>query len=76
MVEIPFNRPSLVGNEHLYIDEALASGKLSGNGVFARRCATWLERGIGGAKALIAPSCTAALEMGGILAGLAPGDEV
>jgi dTDP-4-amino-4,6-dideoxygalactose transaminase len=74
--EIPFNRPSLVGDEHRYIDEALASGKLSGNGAFARRCAQWLEHNVGSARALITPSCTAALEMTGVLAQLAPGDEV
>jgi dTDP-4-amino-4,6-dideoxygalactose transaminase len=73
---IPFNQPQLVGNEHAYIDEALASGKLSGNGVFAERCAAWLEARIGARRALITPSCTAALEMTGILAGLGAGDEV
>lgn len=76
MMKIPFNRPLLVGNEHRYIDEALASGKLSGNGEFARRCADWLERNVGSPKALITPSCTAALEMAGILVDLEPGDEV
>jgi dTDP-4-amino-4,6-dideoxygalactose transaminase len=75
-VEIPFNRPQLVGNEHAYIDEALASGKLSGNGRFARRCGDWLERELGGYRALITPSCTAALEMTGVLAELKPDDEV
>jgi dTDP-4-amino-4,6-dideoxygalactose transaminase len=73
---IPFNRPQIVGKEHDYIDEALAGGKLSGNGEFARRCAGWLERSTGARKALVTPSCTAALEMAGILAGLQPGDEV
>jgi dTDP-4-amino-4,6-dideoxygalactose transaminase len=75
-MEIPFNRPQLAGSEHLYIDEALASGKLSGNGRFASLCSTWLEQQVGVLKALITPSCTAALEMAGILARLAPGDEV
>jgi dTDP-4-amino-4,6-dideoxygalactose transaminase len=75
-LDIPFNRPSLAGNEHRYIDQALASGKLSGNGAFAARCAAWLESQIGSEKALITPSCTAALEMAGILASLSPGDEV
>lgn len=76
MADIPFNRPLLVGNEHDYIDEALASGKLSGNGKFARRCSEWLERRVNSHRALITPSCTAALEMSGILADLNPGDEV
>jgi dTDP-4-amino-4,6-dideoxygalactose transaminase len=76
MEAIPFNRPRLVGREHAYIDEALAGGKLSGNGVFAGRCADWLESAVGSHKVLITPSCTAALEMAAILAGLEPGDEV
>ena len=71
-----FQSPPLVGNEHGYIDEALASGKLSGNGEFALRCSEWLEQNVGSQRALITPSCTAALEMSGILAGLQPGDEV
>lgn len=74
--EIPFNRPRLVGNEHAYIDQALMSGKLSGNGPFARRCAEDLERRLDAERVLITPSCTAALEMAGILANLRPGDEV
>jgi dTDP-4-amino-4,6-dideoxygalactose transaminase len=74
--EIPFNRPRLVGTEHRYIDEAIATGKISGNGEFGARCAAWLCERIGSAAALITPSCTAALEMSGILAGLEPGDEV
>lgn len=76
MSMIPFNRPQLVGKEHDYIDEALASGKISGNGAFAQRCAGWLERRLEVRRALITPSCTAALEMTGILAGLKSGDEV
>lgn len=74
--EIPFNRPRLVGNEHAYIDQALMSGKLSGNGPFARRCAENLERRLDASRVLLTPSCTAALEMAGILANLGPGDEV
>ena len=76
VAKIPFNRPQLVGKEHEYIDEALASGRLSGNGEFAQRCAAWLERTIGVQRALITPSCTAALEMAGVLAELEPGDEI
>lgn len=52
------------------------SGKLSGNGPFTRRCAGDLERRLDAARVLITPSCTAALEMAGILANLGPGDEV
>jgi dTDP-4-amino-4,6-dideoxygalactose transaminase len=73
---IPFNRARLVGTEHRYIDQALANGKLSGNGEFARCCSDWLCSRLGAHAAMITPSCTAALEMAGILADLEPGDEV
>jgi dTDP-4-amino-4,6-dideoxygalactose transaminase len=73
---IPFNRPHLAGREHLYIDQALATGKLSGNGEFGMRCSAWLERRLGAPKALMTPSCTAALDMSMLLVDLEPGDEV
>ncbi len=73
---IPFNRPRLLGDEHAYIDQALASGRLSGNGRFAQRCARRLEDRLGALRALITPSCTAALEMAAMLCDLRPGDEV
>jgi dTDP-4-amino-4,6-dideoxygalactose transaminase len=75
-IDVPFNRPRLVGTEHRYIDEAIATGKLSGNGAFAQRCAAWLRAQLGSHAALITPSCTAALEMAAILARAEPGDEV
>jgi dTDP-4-amino-4,6-dideoxygalactose transaminase len=73
---IPFNRPQLVGNEHKYVDQALRSGKLSGNGEFGERCAAELERRLGAPRVLMTPSCTAALEMAALLLELEPGDEV
>jgi dTDP-4-amino-4,6-dideoxygalactose transaminase len=73
---IPFNRPQLAGNEHQYVDRALISGKLSGNGEFGQRCARALEQRLGSARVLMTPSCTAALEMAALLLELEPGDEV
>jgi dTDP-4-amino-4,6-dideoxygalactose transaminase len=73
---IPFNRPQLVGGEHAYIDQALASGQLSGNGEFCQRCAEWLKQRIGARRVLMMPSCTGALEMAALLAELGSGDEV
>jgi dTDP-4-amino-4,6-dideoxygalactose transaminase len=74
--DIPFNRPQLVGQEHSYVDAALADGKLSGNGEFGLRCAGELAERLGAASVLMTPSCTAALEMAGLLLDLQPGDEV
>jgi dTDP-4-amino-4,6-dideoxygalactose transaminase len=73
---IPFNVPYTTGREAGYIAEAVAAGYLSGNGAFGRRCEEWLEERIGSARALLTPSCTAALELAAILLDLAPGDEV
>lgn len=73
---IPFNRPFMTGRELAYIADAHAQGHLAGNGAYSKRCAGWLEDRIGSRKALLTHSCTAALEMAAILAGVGPGDEV
>ena len=76
MSTVPFNRPSLVGNEIPYLREAVAKGQLSGDGHFTRLCNQRIEALTGGGKALLTHSCTAALEMAALLCDLSPGDEV
>ena len=76
MLVIPFNKPYMTGNELAYIAQAHVAGHLSGDGMFTKRCAEWLEQRKGCKKALLTHSCTAALEMAAILANLGPGDEV
>jgi dTDP-4-amino-4,6-dideoxygalactose transaminase len=76
MIRIPFNRPHIAGQELSYVARAQANGHLSGDGPFTRQCHAWLERYAGGGKALLTHSCTAALEMAAILAGVEAGDEV
>ena len=73
---IGFNRPGLVGNELNYIQQALENRHLSGDGAFTKRCQEWLERYLGSPCALLAHSCTGALEMAALLCDLVPGDEV
>jgi dTDP-4-amino-4,6-dideoxygalactose transaminase len=73
---IPFNRPYATGREFDYIREAIAAAHLAGDGAFSRRCESWLQARTGCAGALLAHSCTAALEMTALLADLQPGDEV
>ena len=73
---IPFNRPFLTGKETDYIREAVYSGKISGNGEFTQRCQDFFEERYGFTKCLLTTSCTDALEMAAILAGIGPGDEV
>src|SRR5205807_2377997 len=46
------------------------------NGPFSARCGEWLERQTGAERALLTHSCTGALEMTALLAGIRAGDEV
>lgn len=72
----PFNRPALVGQELDYIRDAISRGQLSGDGHFTRLCHAAIKKITGCQAALLTHSCTAALEMAAILAGIEPGDEV
>lgn len=73
---IPFNKPYLTGKETKYIEAAVASGKISGNGAFTQKCQKFFEDTYGFTKVLLTTSCTDALEMCAILANIKPGDEV
>ena len=56
--------------------QAVYTGKLSGNGVFTKKCQAFFEERYGFKKALMATSCTDALEMAAILCDIKSGDEV
>lgn len=73
---IPFNKPSIVGNEINYIRDAIARGQLSGDGHYTRLCNNIIKAITGSQQALVTHSCTAALDMAAILCDLKPGDEV
>jgi dTDP-4-amino-4,6-dideoxygalactose transaminase len=73
---IPFNKPYLSGRETSYIEEAVRSGKISGDGLFTKRCHEFFEQKFGFHKVLLTTSCTDALEMAAILLNLQAGDEV
>ena len=73
---IPFNKPYLTGKEMQYIEEAVKSGKISGNGLFTKKCQEFFEKEFGFKKTLLTTSCTDALEMAAILANIKEGDEV
>ncbi|WP_310606530.1 dTDP-4-amino-4,6-dideoxygalactose transaminase [Buttiauxella brennerae] len=73
---IPFNAPPVVGTEIEYMQAAMGSGKLCGDGGFTRRCQQWMEHRFGSKKVLLTPSCTASLEMAALLLNIQPGDEV
>jgi len=75
-VVIPFNKPYMTGKELWYVSQAHAKGHLAGDGAFTKQCNAWLESRTGARSALLTHSCTAALEMAAILAGIEVGDEV
>lgn len=73
---IPFNKPYLHGLELVYIAQAVASGKISGDGIFTKKCHEFFETKYSFKKTLMTTSCTDALEMSAILLDIKPGDEV
>ena len=73
---ISFNQPPYVGNELEYIRQAIASGRICGDGPFNKKCSQWLEEKTRTAKAFLTTSCTHATEMTALLSHIGPGDEV
>jgi dTDP-4-amino-4,6-dideoxygalactose transaminase len=76
LLKIPFNRPTIAGDELNHIREAIALGQLAGDGAFTERCQQWLVSEVGCPVALLTHSCTAALELAALLIDIEPGDEV
>ncbi|MFT3748916.1 MAG: dTDP-4-amino-4,6-dideoxygalactose transaminase [Agriterribacter sp.] len=75
-INIPFNKPYLSGKELEYIKIATESGKISGDGIFTKKCHHFFESRYGFNKCLLTTSCTDALEMAAILLNIQPDDEV
>ena len=73
---IQFNKPFLTGKEAHYMYQAVYSMKLSGNGMFTKKCQQFFEEKYGFKKAICTTSGTDALEMAAILCDVKPGDEV
>jgi len=74
---IRFNFPFQVGTELEYIKDALARGRLAGDGLYTNKCTETLKAYLGDrSKVLLTHSCTAALEMTALLTNFQPGDEV
>lgn len=73
---IPFNRAYRTGDEERRVGEALASGRTGANGPFSAACERMLEERTGAPRVLLTNSCTGALDVAALLAGVGPGDEV
>lgn len=73
---IPFNEPYYSECGVDYITEAIVKNRrLNGDGAFTEKCTRWFEQELH-TKVLLTTSCTHALEMAALLAGIRPGDEV
>jgi dTDP-4-amino-4,6-dideoxygalactose transaminase len=76
MSRLPFNRPLRTGGEGARIAAALERGWTGGNGPSSEHCQRLLRELTGTSSVLLTHSCTGALEMTALLAGVGPGDEV
>ncbi len=74
-VKLPFNKPSVVGNELNYIEKAIKEGHISGNGEFTKLAEKSISN-ILKAPVLLTSSCTHSLEMCSKLLNFSPEDEV
>ena len=73
---ISFNVPPVTGDESEYIRQAIENHKISGDGIFTKKCSQWLEEKFSVPKALLTTSGTSSLDMAMLLCDLRPGDEV
>ncbi len=73
---IPFNRPYLTGKELHNIQDAVNSGKISGDGKYTKLCHEFFQKRYSYKKCLLTTSCTDALEMASLLLDVNKDDEV
>lgn len=73
---INFNVPPVVGGELDFIGDAVASGKICGDGKYTHMCSEWIKERTNSAGVLLTTSCTHATELAAILCGIKAGDEV
>ncbi len=76
MMKIPFNKVYFSGNEKNYVLDAMDSGSHCGNNQYCQKVIDLMKDKYGFPEVYLTPSCTAALEMGALLADIQPGDEV
>jgi dTDP-4-amino-4,6-dideoxygalactose transaminase len=81
IMQIPFNRPYLTGNELPYIEDVISAvtkgeGHISGDGRYSHLAQKLMESCFGAEKVLLTTSGTSALELASFLLDFEPGDEV
>ena len=66
----------MVGDEITYINQAIESHKILGDGQFTKKCNVWLEEEFDAQKVMLTTSGSTALDMAFELCELKLGDEV
>lgn len=75
-MKIPFNSVYKTGREIKYVNKSIRSANHSGNRIYGKRVTALIKEKYFYDEVFLTPSCTAALEMGALLANIQPGDEV
>lgn len=73
---IPFAKISITDIEKKYMNEAIDTNKICGDGEFTKKCTQWFKDKCGINNFLLTTSCTHSLELAALLAELKEGDEV
>ncbi len=73
---VPFNLPKVAGEEFRFMADAIARGKLAGDGHYTAACHDEILAVTGAGACLLTHSCTAPLEMAALILDLKPGDEL
>lgn len=73
---INFNIPPYVGTEKRYVEQAIDTHKICGDGQFTKKCNEWMEKRFNAKKVLLTTSGSTALDMAALMCDLKPGDEV
>lgn len=76
MYHISFNIPPFQKNAIEYMKNAIEQHKICGDGRYTSKCSEWIKKRTGTSSVLLTTSCTHALEMAAMLAGIQRGDEV
>ena len=75
-MNISFNVPPYTDDELEYVQKAIESHKICGDGEFTKKCNAWLEEKFNAAKVLLTTSGSTALDMAALLCDIHKGDEV
>lgn len=73
---INFNVPPVVGEEMNFIQDAINTRKICGDGKYTKLCNEWFKEKTGASGALLTTSCTHATELAALLCDIKPGDEI